>query len=130
MTEGGKLSLFLENLAEHGLQYRSGMLQSWNKLCFTSGDIDVSMALPGPNAETKGYVSRSWFCVCFLRWGFVLMGVMCVCVRFSGLARVRWVTLGDLVMEGRRMACGLTRGFPSAPRDETWVVEHALTTDF
>ena len=42
--------------------------------------------------------------------------LMCVFF-FSGLACGRWVTLGDLVMEGQRMACGLTRGYPSALRD-------------
>jgi beta-glucanase (GH16 family) len=62
-TKGGKHSILLENVAEHGLQYRSGMLQSWNKFCFTSGYIEVSMTLPGPNAETTGYVSRSLFCI-------------------------------------------------------------------
>ena len=66
-TKGGKLSILLENTPEHGLQYRSGMLQSWNKFCFTSGYIEVSMTLPGPNAETTGYVSRSWFCAGFSR---------------------------------------------------------------
>ena len=60
-TKNGKLSILLENAADGGLQYRSGMLQSWNKFCFTSGYIEVSMTLPGPNAETTGYVSRSWF---------------------------------------------------------------------
>jgi hypothetical protein len=35
-------------------------------------------------------------------------------VLFSDLARGLWVTLGDLVMERRRMACGLMREFPSA----------------
>jgi beta-glucan synthesis-associated protein KRE6 len=80
MTKGGKLSLMLENVAEHGLQYRSGMLQSRNKLCFTSGDIGVSMMLPGPNAETTGYVSRSWFCVCFFALGFCAHGCyVCLC---------------------------------------------------
>jgi beta-glucanase (GH16 family) len=56
-TKDGKLSILLENVTDHGLQYRSGMLQSWNKFCFTTGYIEVSMTLPGPNAETQGYVS-------------------------------------------------------------------------
>ena len=56
-TKQGKLSILMENVENHGLQYRSGMLQSWNKFCFTSGYIEVSMTLPGPNAETTGYVS-------------------------------------------------------------------------
>jgi beta-glucan synthesis-associated protein KRE6 len=53
-TKGGKLSILLETVAEHGLQYRSGMLRSCNKFCLVSGYIEVSTTLPGPNAETKG----------------------------------------------------------------------------
>ncbi|KAG6898818.1 hypothetical protein C0993_003928, partial [Termitomyces sp. T159_Od127] len=41
----------------HNLNYRSGMLQSWNKFCFSSGYIEVSVVLPGANSESKGYVS-------------------------------------------------------------------------
>jgi beta-glucan synthesis-associated protein KRE6 len=46
----------------HGMQYHSGMLQSWNKFCFVSGYIEVSMTLPGPNQETTGYVSLGAIC--------------------------------------------------------------------
>jgi hypothetical protein len=42
------------------------MLQSWNKFCFTSGYIEVSMTLPGPNQETTGYVSSGQFVCLFL----------------------------------------------------------------
>lgn len=31
----------------HNLNFRSGMLQSWNKFCFTGGYIEVSMSMPG-----------------------------------------------------------------------------------
>jgi hypothetical protein len=51
----------MENVGNHGLQYRSGMLQSWNKFCFTSGYIKVSMALPGHNSETQEYMSYPLF---------------------------------------------------------------------
>jgi beta-glucan synthesis-associated protein KRE6 len=101
-TKGGRLSILLENSPEHGLQYSRWMLKSWNKFCFTNRYIEVSMTLPRPNAETTGYVSRFWFHAFCLRWGFVLM---CDCVFFSGLPRGRWVILGDLVMEGRPVAC-------------------------
>lgn len=48
-------------LAEnHNLTYRSGMLQSWNKFCFTSGYIEVSVVLPGPNENTQGYWPGAW----------------------------------------------------------------------
>lgn len=32
---------------QHDLDYQGGMLQSWNKLCFTGGYIEVSVSLPG-----------------------------------------------------------------------------------
>lgn len=31
----------------HDLNYRSAMVQSWNKLCFQGGYIEVRMSLPG-----------------------------------------------------------------------------------
>lgn len=40
----------------HMLSYKSGMLQSWNKFCFTTGYIEVAVTLPGPNSNTQGYV--------------------------------------------------------------------------
>jgi beta-glucanase (GH16 family) len=48
----GKLSILTENVGNHGLQYRSGMLQSWNKFCFSGGYIGVGMTQPGLNTET------------------------------------------------------------------------------
>jgi hypothetical protein len=56
-TRNGSLHVRIENVATNGLSYRSGMLQSWNKFCFTGGYIEVSLTLPGPNEETRGYVS-------------------------------------------------------------------------
>jgi beta-glucan synthesis-associated protein KRE6 len=56
-TADGSLHVRIENVASNGMSYRSGMLQSWNKLCFTSGYIEVALTLPGPNQETRGYVS-------------------------------------------------------------------------
>ncbi|KAL0570695.1 hypothetical protein V5O48_011270 [Marasmius crinis-equi] len=44
----------------HGLAYRSGMVQSWNKFCFTSGYIEVSVILPGPNSSQVGYWPGAW----------------------------------------------------------------------
>ncbi|KAJ6538483.1 beta-glucan synthesis-associated [Mycena vulgaris] len=44
----------------HNQTYRSGMLQSWNKFCFTRGYIEVAIVLPGPNANTKGYWPGAW----------------------------------------------------------------------
>ncbi|KAG7095496.1 hypothetical protein E1B28_006235 [Marasmius oreades] len=44
----------------HNLAYRSGMLQSWNKLCFTNGYVEISVTLPGPNGEAEGYWPGAW----------------------------------------------------------------------
>lgn len=41
-------------------EYRSGMLQSWNKFCFTGGIIEVSAKLPG-DAKTGGLWPASKF---------------------------------------------------------------------
>jgi beta-glucanase (GH16 family) len=57
-TKNGSLQILLESVETNGLPYRSGMLQSWNKFCFTGGYIEVSVTLPGPGQEVKGYVSR------------------------------------------------------------------------
>ncbi|TFY65614.1 hypothetical protein EVG20_g5481 [Dentipellis fragilis] len=59
-TKDGYLHILLENVETNGMQYRSGMLQSWNKFCFTSGYIEVSLSLPGPNDETRGYWPGAW----------------------------------------------------------------------
>jgi hypothetical protein len=55
-TANGSLQITMEEVTWHGLPYRSGMLQSWNKFCFSSGYIEVSLTLPGPNENTQGYV--------------------------------------------------------------------------
>lgn len=47
-TGEGTLQLQLDQFMSHGLNYRSGMLNSWNQLCFKGGVFEVSMSLPGP----------------------------------------------------------------------------------
>ncbi|EMD36637.1 glycoside hydrolase family 16 protein [Gelatoporia subvermispora B] len=63
-TTNGSLQIRMDQVADpstnHGLQYKSGMLQSWNKFCFTSGYIEVSITLPGPNSNTRGYWPGAW----------------------------------------------------------------------
>lgn len=43
----------------HGLDYQGGMLQSWNKLCFTGGYIEVSVSLPG-SPQISGFWPGTW----------------------------------------------------------------------
>lgn len=45
-TANGTLNLRMDAFKNHNLFYRSGMLQSWNKMCFTEGVIEVSVRLP------------------------------------------------------------------------------------
>lgn len=52
-TKDGYLQLTLEKVTDvtsnHNLSYKSGMIQSWNKFCFTGGLIEASIRLPGSN---------------------------------------------------------------------------------
>ncbi|KZV69173.1 glycoside hydrolase family 16 protein [Peniophora sp. CONT] len=60
-TTGGALQITMRNdLNEHGLTYTSGMLQSWNNFCFTTGYIEVAITFPGPNSEAHGYWPGAW----------------------------------------------------------------------
>jgi len=54
-TANGTLNIRFDAFQSHNLNYRSGMLQSWNKLCFKGGRIEASISLPG-----RGTVSGFW----------------------------------------------------------------------
>ena len=45
LTKGSTAPFTTEQ--NHNLTYRSGMLQSWNKFCFTTGYVEVSVSMPG-----------------------------------------------------------------------------------
>ncbi|KAJ7118974.1 glycoside hydrolase family 16 protein [Mycena epipterygia] len=68
-TKNGKLVITMSEIDNHGLNFQSGMLQSWNKLCFTTGYIEVSISLPGaptqpgfwPGAWTMGNLGRAGY---------------------------------------------------------------------
>lgn len=49
ITEGGSLKITLSDTPTRGLDYKGGMMSSWNKFCFTGGLIEVSVVLPGAN---------------------------------------------------------------------------------
>lgn len=40
--------------------YTSGMIQSWNKFCFTGGVLELSVQLPGDHTDAGGL----WYGVC------------------------------------------------------------------
>ncbi|SCU97824.1 LAMI_0F11562g1_1 [Lachancea mirantina] len=45
-TTEGAARLRMDAYKNHDLFYRSGMLQSWNKMCFTQGILEISANLP------------------------------------------------------------------------------------
>jgi hypothetical protein len=55
----------------HNLNYCIGMLQSWNKFCFTRGYIEIKVLLPRSDENSKGYVSTS-LCPLFLPYELTL----------------------------------------------------------
>ena len=40
--------------------YTSGMIQSWNKFCFTGGALELSVQLPGNSANASGLWPAAW----------------------------------------------------------------------
>ncbi|KAF7863199.1 hypothetical protein EAF04_007282 [Stromatinia cepivora] len=48
-TSDGTLQLRMDAFPNHNLAYQSGMLNSWNQLCFKGGIFEVSISLPGPS---------------------------------------------------------------------------------
>ena len=46
-TSNGTLNLRMDAFKSHGLFYRSGMIQSWNQMCFTQGKLEFLAKLPG-----------------------------------------------------------------------------------
>ncbi|GAA5825836.1 hypothetical protein JCM11251_000020 [Rhodosporidiobolus azoricus] len=61
-TEGGNLVLKLtkeSNASSHGLGYLGGMVQSWNKFCWTGGQIEVKLSLPG-DLKASGLWPAVW----------------------------------------------------------------------
>lgn len=50
-TTNGHLQITFDNKPMHDLNFRSGMLQSWNKFCFQGGYIEFAAILPGSPAQ-------------------------------------------------------------------------------
>lgn len=59
ITSNGTLKIRLDAFKNNGLFYLSGMLQSWNKLCFTQGYVEISARLPG-SFDSKGFWPGLW----------------------------------------------------------------------
>ncbi|KAJ7348909.1 glycoside hydrolase family 16 protein [Mycena albidolilacea] len=69
-TAGGNLVITMSEKNNHQLNFQSGMIQSWNKLCFSSSAyIEVAISLPGfpstpgfwPGAWTMGNLGRAGY---------------------------------------------------------------------
>lgn len=58
-TKEGNLLISLTDHAEHGLDYRGGMMSTWNKFCFTGGLIETSVQLPG-STDVLGLWPAVW----------------------------------------------------------------------
>ena len=51
-TSGGTLQLRLDSFLNHNLNYRSGMLNSWNQVCMKGGALEIGVSLPGPGGAS------------------------------------------------------------------------------
>ncbi|KAF9481170.1 beta-glucan synthesis-associated [Pholiota conissans] len=68
-TRDGKLVITMTEQRIHDLNFQSGMLTSWNKFCFTTGYVEVSVSLPGtpsapglwPGAWSLGNLGRAGY---------------------------------------------------------------------
>jgi beta-glucanase (GH16 family) len=58
-TANGTLNIRFDSFQNHFLNYRSGMLQSWNKLCFKGGRLEASISLPG-SGDIEGFWPGFW----------------------------------------------------------------------
>lgn len=58
-TTDGVLRIQLSQHQEHEKNFRGGMIQSWNKFCFTGGVLVASIRLPG-NAKAAGLWPAVW----------------------------------------------------------------------
>lgn len=58
-TANGKLVITMERKQWRNLNFVSGMLQSWNKLCFTTGYVELSVSLPG-SVNAQGFWPGIW----------------------------------------------------------------------
>ncbi|KIY72459.1 glycoside hydrolase family 16 protein [Cylindrobasidium torrendii FP15055 ss-10] len=58
-TANGALEVTLEDTPHRGLDYKGGMMSTWNKFCFTGGLIETAVILPGAN-NVQGLWPAIW----------------------------------------------------------------------
>ncbi|KAK4685737.1 beta-glucan synthesis-associated protein KRE6, partial [Tremellales sp. Uapishka_1] len=47
ITKGGALTITLNKTRVHDLNYQGGMMNTWNRFCFTGGYVEAAVSLPG-----------------------------------------------------------------------------------
>ena len=92
----------MEEINNHNLNFRSGMLQSWNKFCFTTGYIEVSVSMPG-RPEAPGLWPAAWTMGNLVSF-FLLKLEVDIRENYGLNATIRRVVPG---MERRQKECGL-----------------------
>lgn len=116
-TTNGSLVITLDAIPNHDLWYRSGMLQTWNKFCFTNGYLEgmgevysrtlkilltsptVSVVFPG-DQNAQGFVRAAKPCA--------LMTTL-IPDSLSGLPLGRWEILEGRATARQPTGCGHTR---------------------
>ena len=68
-TKNGAMEITITKEPIHGLEYRSGMVQSWNKMCFQGGYIEVKVQLPG-SSQIGGFWPGAWTMGNLVRAGY------------------------------------------------------------
>ncbi|KAK9710769.1 beta-glucan synthesis-associated protein [Basidiobolus ranarum] len=58
-TSDGSMKIRMTKEEINGHSYMSGMVQSWNKFCFTGGILEVNVSLPG-SSEIPGFWPAIW----------------------------------------------------------------------
>ncbi|KAL9938862.1 hypothetical protein V8E36_002581 [Tilletia maclaganii] len=58
-TRGGHLVIRMSQEPINGRNFKSGMLNAWNQMCFTGGRVEVAVQLPGA-PDITGYWPAAW----------------------------------------------------------------------
>ncbi|KAJ6509025.1 glycoside hydrolase family 16 protein [Mycena sanguinolenta] len=58
-TANGNLVITMKEQDYHDLNFVSGMMQTWNKFCFTTGYVEVRVSFPGTTG-TPGFWPGAW----------------------------------------------------------------------
>ncbi|KDN53226.1 glycoside hydrolase family 16 protein [Tilletiaria anomala UBC 951] len=68
-TANGSLVITLSETPTHNLNFRSGLMNTWNKFCFQGGQIEVRIMLPG-RPDVMGLWPAAWTAANIIRAGY------------------------------------------------------------